>query len=356
MRRRRSRTSASARPSGDSLGLALIARNEESSLPRLLSSIDGAFDQVVLLDTGSTDRTPEIFEDWATAQDLRLGYRLEYFDWCDDFAAARNAADELLETDWLATADADDVIVKATLLRIIVGQVSKSNIQGIEFPYLLKDLDRRTSDTDFRLRLRRRGVSKWGGRLHENLPSFAPGYSQRLDPKTAPLWETDRMSNRPVSLARNMRILRSWIEAEPLNPVPLRIASVQALVAPTGLALDDTFAPAMVHLQRYRRLVLQDDAFKFPAADLSLLRMRRDGPRVFAELMGTRGLTEYERGAWLSNPAVTAALWGCVPKYTFFGQGLPHEEPLAHPSWAVHSLPPDRYGPQIDTTKGGSNE
>jgi hypothetical protein len=94
------------------LGLALIAKNEESTLPHLLASTDGAFDQIALLDTGSTDRTVEVFEKWAKTQS-NTNCRVGHFEWRDDFAAARNAADELLDTDWLCTADCDDEIIGA---------------------------------------------------------------------------------------------------------------------------------------------------------------------------------------------------------------------------------------------------
>ena len=50
-----------------SVGLAIIARDEAANLPWLLDSVRGAFDQVVLCDTGSTDATVEIFEQWARA-------------------------------------------------------------------------------------------------------------------------------------------------------------------------------------------------------------------------------------------------------------------------------------------------
>lgn len=78
------------------VGLALIAKDEEEALPGLLASVEGAFDQVALLDTGSTDRTVEVFEEWSAAEKVRQpGFisTLGHFEWCDDFAAARNAAD-----------------------------------------------------------------------------------------------------------------------------------------------------------------------------------------------------------------------------------------------------------------------
>src|ERR1700694_5674066 len=106
---------------GPSLGLALIARDEENSLPRLLASCAGAFDEIVLVDTGSEDATVARFEEWAATQP---GTRCEvaHFEWCDDFAAARQFADDLLESDWHVWADCDDQIRGAEHLRRLVSE------------------------------------------------------------------------------------------------------------------------------------------------------------------------------------------------------------------------------------------
>ena len=53
------------------LGLALIVRNEEEALPRLLESIEGVFDRIVLVDTGSTDATKKVFTEWALRERKR---------------------------------------------------------------------------------------------------------------------------------------------------------------------------------------------------------------------------------------------------------------------------------------------
>lgn len=97
------------------VGLALIVRDEEEMLPGLLASIEGAFDQVVLVDSDSEDRTVEIFRDWCA----RTGqpHVVDSFEWIDHFAAKRNHAHSLLTTDWTCWADADDTIVGARHLR-----------------------------------------------------------------------------------------------------------------------------------------------------------------------------------------------------------------------------------------------
>jgi len=64
------------------LTISLIVRNEEQSLGRCLDSVQGLGDEIVVVDTGSTDGTREV--------SAGRGARVFDFPWCDDFAAARN--------------------------------------------------------------------------------------------------------------------------------------------------------------------------------------------------------------------------------------------------------------------------
>ena len=82
------------------VSLTMIVRDEEHNLPACLESAAGLFDEIVVLDTGSTDRTAEI----ARAH----GARVFDFVWVDDFAAARNAALARATGDYAFWLDADD--------------------------------------------------------------------------------------------------------------------------------------------------------------------------------------------------------------------------------------------------------
>jgi glycosyltransferase involved in cell wall biosynthesis len=84
------------------VSLTMIVKNEEANLPACLGSAAGVFDEVVVLDTGSTDRTVAI----ARAH----GARVFDFVWVDDFAAARNAALARATGDFAFWLDADDVL------------------------------------------------------------------------------------------------------------------------------------------------------------------------------------------------------------------------------------------------------
>jgi glycosyltransferase involved in cell wall biosynthesis len=82
--------------------LTAIVRDEESNLPRCLESVRGLFDEIVVVDTGSRDRTIEIARSF--------GARVFDFVWVDDFAAARNAALARATCDYAFWLDADDLI------------------------------------------------------------------------------------------------------------------------------------------------------------------------------------------------------------------------------------------------------
>ncbi|HWD18472.1 MAG TPA: glycosyltransferase, partial [Verrucomicrobiae bacterium] len=87
------------------LSVCLIVKNEEAFLDACLASVRGLADQIVVVDTGSTDRTIEI----ARAH----GAEVHAFAWCDDFSAARNAALERATGDWILSLDADEELLPA---------------------------------------------------------------------------------------------------------------------------------------------------------------------------------------------------------------------------------------------------
>jgi glycosyltransferase involved in cell wall biosynthesis len=82
--------------------LTMIVRDEEMNLPHCLESARGIFDEIVVVDTGSVDRTGEIARSF--------GARVFDFVWVDDFAAARNAALARATGDYAFWLDADDVV------------------------------------------------------------------------------------------------------------------------------------------------------------------------------------------------------------------------------------------------------
>ena len=87
------------------VALVMIVRNEAPRIVRALASVANCVDEMVVLDTGSTDAT--------VALARSAGARVGHFEWCDDFAAARNAALKLAGADWNVVIDADEWIAEA---------------------------------------------------------------------------------------------------------------------------------------------------------------------------------------------------------------------------------------------------
>ena len=90
----------SVRQSGARLSLCMITRDEAKNLPACLRSVRGEVDEIVVADTGSSDRTVQIAEE--------SGARIARAPWKGDFASARNAALGLCTGDWVLQLDADE--------------------------------------------------------------------------------------------------------------------------------------------------------------------------------------------------------------------------------------------------------
>ncbi|HEX4266142.1 MAG TPA: glycosyltransferase [Verrucomicrobiae bacterium] len=82
------------------LSVCLIVKNEERFIAQCLKSVREVAQQIVIVDTGSTDRTVEIAKEF--------GAEVHSLTWCDDFSAARNAALEHVTGDWVLALDADE--------------------------------------------------------------------------------------------------------------------------------------------------------------------------------------------------------------------------------------------------------
>ena len=92
------------------LSLCMIVKNEERFLARCLDSVKDVVDEMIIVDTGSTDRTVEIAKSY--------GAKVYFHEWKNDFAEARNASLEKATGDWILVMDADEVLVPASVEEI----------------------------------------------------------------------------------------------------------------------------------------------------------------------------------------------------------------------------------------------
>ena len=82
------------------LSVCMITKNEEKFLDQCLKSIKNVADEIIIIDTGSNDKTVQIAQEH--------GAQIGFFEWCDDFAAARNISIAQASGDWILILDADE--------------------------------------------------------------------------------------------------------------------------------------------------------------------------------------------------------------------------------------------------------
>jgi tetratricopeptide (TPR) repeat protein len=92
------------------LSLALIVKNEERHLADCLRSVEDVVDEIIMVDTGSADRSIAIGE--------RFGATIINFPWVGDFSAARNISLERATRDWILYLDADERLVEGQNVKL----------------------------------------------------------------------------------------------------------------------------------------------------------------------------------------------------------------------------------------------
>ncbi|MTJ08419.1 tetratricopeptide repeat protein [Anabaena sp. UHCC 0204] len=104
------------------LSLCMIVKNEEIALPKCLGSVKNFVDEIVVLDTGSTDKTPQIAQ--------QFGAKVHYFAWNNNFSAARNEALKYVTGDWILVLDADETLTPE-IMPLLKAVISKEEYIAI---------------------------------------------------------------------------------------------------------------------------------------------------------------------------------------------------------------------------------
>lgn len=141
------------------LSLCIIHRNNVDTLPQLLESVKGHFDEIVAVDTGSTDGSRALME--------AAGARVFDFEWIDDFSAARQFCFEKATGRFRMFLDSDDVLVDGHKIRPFLMQLEmrQPHVEAVFVPYVYGPLERLET---MRL-VRWREGWKWNDAIHERL-------------------------------------------------------------------------------------------------------------------------------------------------------------------------------------------
>lgn len=144
------------------MSLCMIVKNEEHLLQQSLRKVGLYLDEIIVVDTGSTDRTKEIARSW--------GAQVYDFPWCDDFSVARNFSLEKATCNWVLVLDADEIIVdfNVELIRNVI-KADQPVVGRIKLINLVSDAmgEKRSSERISRLFNRR--VFQYEGVIHEQV-------------------------------------------------------------------------------------------------------------------------------------------------------------------------------------------
>lgn len=177
------------------LSLCMIVKNEEKVLSRCLDSCKKAFDEIIIVDTGSTDKT----------KDIAKLYTDKIFDfiWVDDFSKARNYSFSKATSEYIMWLDADDIVEETDLEKLI--ELKKNLTKDI---YMLKyqvgfDTSGNVTFDYYRERIFRSNKKyQWCDRVHEYVSLLGDIEYKDIAIKHQSL--KNNISNRNLNIYKNM--------------------------------------------------------------------------------------------------------------------------------------------------------
>jgi glycosyltransferase involved in cell wall biosynthesis len=185
----------------------MIVRDAEAQIAEVLQDASTVCDELVVVDTGSTDATREL----AAAH----GAKVIDFEWIDDFAAARNVSFEHCTGDWILWLDADDRIpptAQEQFLRLKNELTGLQEVDVVMIPYRVSFAPADPSICTFSFErervLRRSADIRWFGPVHESIGVPSPPMRW----PTAWVEHRPRSEDRPGKVDRNLRILEGAYE------------------------------------------------------------------------------------------------------------------------------------------------
>ncbi len=192
------------------ISLCMITRNEERFIGSCLESVKNYVDEIIIVDTGSSDQTCHIA--------LTYGAKIYHQEWQDDFSKARNFGIDRAKGEWILYLDADETLEHGELLKPLLNQANQET-DGFLFQIVnYLDNAKLTVEKGVNVRLfRNRKENRFFGAIHEQLPFHDKeviwtdlvihhyGY--------LPSVTLDREKSK-----RNMRILLREVENDPKHP------------------------------------------------------------------------------------------------------------------------------------------
>lgn len=238
------------------LEVIMIVRDEAAVLPQALASIQDLADRVVVMDTGSHDRTVEIAR--------AAGAEVYQASWADDFAAARNQSLDLAQGDWVLVLDADETVAPEAIPLLMAFKAWHLPMRTAFSLTQQHVLSAQRSATAQVLRLFRvNNHLRFTGIIHEQLVCHEPPYYVQVLPLPITLQHTGYL---PAALARKrgrLSLLQRSLDQPETTSAYLRFQGVHALLFQQSSPDWDAALPLLRELTE-RALGWQQQGPQFP--------------------------------------------------------------------------------------------
>lgn len=261
MRRNRQKGAQSQVTRRPTLSLCMIVKNEEANLDRCLESVKGVVDEIIIVDTGSTDRTVEIARTY--------GAKVLTHQWNDDFAAARNVSLRSATSDWILVLDADEALAEedqGRLQTLLRKDAPTAYLLNIVSP-VDDSRSRHAVINAFPRLFRNRPEIRFEGRVHEQVSPSIARIGGTISPSEIRVHHRGyhgRWVDLPTKRQRNIRLLSQQLADHPEDPLAhFHLGEVYALEARIGEAI-----------ACYKRALARPD---FPPTNRSVARQHMAG-------------------------------------------------------------------------------
>lgn len=183
------------------ISLCMIVKNESEVIERCLKSVQKLVDEIIIVDTGSTDNTKEICRKYTR--------KIFDFEWINDFSQARNFSFSKATCDYIMWLDADDVIPKSSLKKLLNLKLHLTS-DTYMLNYITGFVENRPTFSFYRERIMKNcPLAKWEGCVHECITPF--GKVEKLN---------ITIEHRKIKASdpnRNIKIYSHILKDRPLN-------------------------------------------------------------------------------------------------------------------------------------------
>ncbi len=203
-------------PRRSNLSVCIIAKDEAARLPAAIGSVKRIADEIIVVDTGSTDDTPAVASS--------LGARVVRHEWRNDFSEARNASIEAAAGDWILCLDADEYVPPESETNILQATAGSADAYFVRIESAVDSSAGRLFVHFFPRLFRKLPEVRFEGRVHEQLIPSLERAEARVLASDITIKHTGYAVSREelkTKARRNADLLLKDLEANPTDALAL---------------------------------------------------------------------------------------------------------------------------------------